>query len=79
MSRHVSCLATVCLLGIAKCLFCAETLAFPAKTERRPLGPVTRCLLTTLFTYLNDCSRGCFMAVLCFGNYTLAISQFQTL
>jgi len=35
---------TVSLSGIAKCLFCAETLAFLA--ESRPLGPFTCGLLT---------------------------------
>jgi len=44
MSCHVSCLMTLSLSGIAKCLFCAETVAFLA--ESRPLGASTRCLLT---------------------------------
>jgi len=44
-SFHVSSsLMTVSLSGIAKCLFCVETLAFLA--ESRPLGPLTCCLLT---------------------------------
>jgi len=38
-SFHVSsCLMTVSLSGIAKCLFCVETLASLA--ERRPLGHI---------------------------------------
>ena len=37
------CVLTVSLSGIARCLFCAETLAFVA--ESRPLGLVTWCLL----------------------------------
>jgi len=42
MSRD--CVLTVSLSDIAKCLFCAETLAFLA--ERRPLDPLAPCLLT---------------------------------
>jgi len=49
LSFHVSsclmscdCVLSVSLSGIAKCLLCAETLAFLA--ERRPLGPSTDCL-----------------------------------
>lgn len=38
------CVLTMSLSGIAKCLFCAETLAFLA--ECRPLGPFTHYLLT---------------------------------
>ena len=41
---HVSCLMTVSLSGIVKCLFCAETLTFLA--EVRPQGPFIHCLLT---------------------------------
>jgi len=37
------CVLTVSLSDIAKCLFCAEALAF--LVEKRPLGPVTGCLL----------------------------------
>ena len=44
MSCHVSCLMTVSLSGIVKCLFCAETLTFLA--EGRPRGPFIHCLLT---------------------------------
>jgi len=44
-SFHIlSYLMTVSLSGIAKCLFCVETLAFLA--ERRLLRPFTCCLLT---------------------------------
>jgi len=44
-SFHVlSCLMTVSLSGIVKCLFCAEKLAFLA--EGRPRGPFIHCLLT---------------------------------
>jgi len=38
------CVLTVSLSGIAKCLFCVETLAFLA--ESRPVGPFPCCLLT---------------------------------
>ena len=51
LSFHVSsclmshdCVQIVSLSGIAKCLFCAVTLAFLA--ESRPLLPFTCCLLT---------------------------------
>ena len=51
LSFHVSsclmshdCVLTMSLSGIAKCLFCVETLAFLA--ESRPLDPLTCCLLT---------------------------------
>ena len=49
-SFHVSsclishdCVLTVSLSGIAKCLFCVETLTFLA--DSRPLGPFIHCLL----------------------------------
>jgi len=47
------CALIVSLSGIAKCLFCVETLAFLA--ESRPLGQFTLYLLTnriTLFLWL---------------------------
>ena len=54
MSRLGSCLkfpcfimshvSGLCLSGIAKCLFCVETLVFLA--ESRSLGPFSDCLLT---------------------------------
>jgi len=54
-SFHVSsclvshdCVLTVSLSGIAKCLFCAETLAFLA--ESRPLGQ-----FIALFNSVNSC------------------------
>jgi len=37
------CVLTVSLSGIAKYLFCAETLSFLAQS--RALGPITGCLL----------------------------------
>jgi len=51
LSFHISsclkshdCVLPVSLSGIARCLLCAETVAFLA--ESRPLGSLTHCLLT---------------------------------
>jgi len=45
------CGLTVSLSGTAKCLFFVETLAFLA--QRRPLVPLTRCLLTHCKTVVH--------------------------
>jgi len=72
-SFHVSlclmshdCALTVSVLDIAKCLVCAETLAFIAEN---------RLLITS-----NGCFCGCccFMAIMCLDNCALTISQSQT-
>ena len=56
MSRD--CVLTVCLSGIAKCLFCAETLAFLA--EIRPLGLylLAVCLVTVKRLFSGCCFYG---------------------
>ena len=43
---HVSRILTVSLSGVAKCLFCAETLAHLA--ESKPLGPFAYCKTAVL-------------------------------
>ena len=53
MSHHVSCLMTVSLSGIAKCLFCIETLAF--LTESRPLEMVVTSPATAVAKYCDEC------------------------
>jgi len=71
VSRHVSCLMTVSLWGIAKCLFCVETLTFLA--ESRPLGLVTRCLLTYCKMFVLVVVV--VMAIMCLDNCTFTMSQ----
>ena len=46
MSRHVSCLMTVSLSGVANCLFCDETLTFLG--ESRLLGLLRHFYLPTV-------------------------------
>ena len=62
--------STVSLSGIAKCLFCVETLAFLA--ESRPPGQFAGCLLIYCKTVVLE------VVVLCLDNCTLAMSQSQT-
>jgi len=56
------CVLTLSLSGVAKCLFCAETLAFLAKSV--PLA---------VYLLLKDCFC-CFVTIICLDNYTVAVS-----
>jgi len=58
------CVVNISLSRIAKCLFCAEALAFPA--ESRPLGPLSGCLLSA--------KRLFFMATMCLDNCMQCLS-----
>jgi len=73
MSRHDSCLMSVSLSGIAKCLFCIESLTFLA--ESRPLGTFTNCLFTVK---CSSCVCCCFIAIIFLDNCTMAMYQSQT-
>ena len=69
LSFHVSsclvshdCVLTVSLSGIAKCLFCVETLSFLAQS--RLLGPFARCLLAYCKTAVLVHGCCCFTAII---------------